>query len=81
MSSQYVEADLNKKSCSGPKTTTAWKVTQYRFKITLNWNPRKSGMYWEFSKTDILLMQQLKVLAESSSKTVLWDAWFPRISI
>ena len=24
--SQYVEPDLNKKSCSSPKTTTGWKV-------------------------------------------------------
>ena len=24
--SQYVEADLDKKSCSGPKTTAGWKV-------------------------------------------------------
>ena len=47
---QYVEVDLNKKSCSGPKTTTGWKVIPYRFKITINENPRKSGMYYEFSK-------------------------------
>ena len=38
----------------------------YRSKITLYWNPRKSGMYYEFSKNDILLMQQLKVLVASS---------------
>ena len=49
-SSQYVEADLNKKSCSSLKTTTAWKGIPYRFKITINQNPRKSDMYCEFSK-------------------------------
>ena len=79
--SQYVEADLNKKSCSSPKITTAWKSILYRSKITLYWNPRKSGMYYEFSKNDILLMQQLKVLVASSIKTVLWNARFSRILI
>ena len=59
---QYVEVDLNKKSYSGSKTTTAWKVIPCRLKINHNWNPRKSGMYCEFSKNDILLMQQLKVV-------------------
>ena len=39
--SQYVESDLNKKSCSGLKTTTASKGIQYMFKITLNLNPKK----------------------------------------
>ena len=42
--SQYVEADLNKNSCSGLKTTRAWKGISYRFKITQNWNPRKSNI-------------------------------------
>ena len=40
-SAQYVESDLNEHSCSGLKTTTASKGIQYRFKITLNLNPRK----------------------------------------
>ena len=35
-SSQYVEADLNKKFCSSLKTTTAWKGIPYKFKITIN---------------------------------------------
>ena len=78
---QYVAADLNKKSCSGPKITTAWKSILYRSKITLYWNLRKSGMYYEFWKHDILLMQQLKVLVAISIKTVLWNAWFSRILI
>ena len=33
---QYDEADLNKKSCSSLKNTTAWKVIPYSFKIILN---------------------------------------------
>ena len=45
------------------------------------WNPRKLGMYVEFSKNYILLMQQLKVLVASSIKTVLWNARFSRILI
>ena len=45
------------------------------------WNPRKLGMYCEFSKNDILLMQQLKILVASRIKTVLWNEWFSRISI
>ena len=36
-------------------------------------------MYCEFSKNDILLMQQLKVLMANSIKTVLWNARFSRI--
>ena len=44
--SQYVEADLNKKSYSGPKTTAGWK-DGYPIKVQ---NPRKSVMYYEFSK-------------------------------
>ena len=35
LTTQCVEVDLNKKSCSGPKTTTAWMVILYRFKITI----------------------------------------------
>ena len=38
-------------------------------------------MYYEFSKNDILLMQQLKVLVPSRIKTVLWNAQFSRILI
>ena len=38
-------------------------------------------MYYEFSKNDILLMQQLKVLVASSIKTVLRNARFSRILI
>ena len=78
---QYAEADLDKKSCPGLKTTTVWKSILHKFKIPLNWNPRKSVMYCEFSKNDVLLMQQLKVLMASSSKTALWNILFSRISI
>ena len=69
--SQYVEAELNKKSYSGPKITTAWKSILYRSKITLYRNPWKKGVYYEFSKNNILLTQQLKVLVASSIKA--WD--------
>ena len=79
--SQYVEAGLNKRSCSGLKKTTAWKSIPCRFKIIIFWNPRKSGMYYEFSKNDILLMQQLKVLVVSSVETILWNVLFSRILI
>ena len=44
-------------------------------------NPRKLGMYYEFSQYHILQMQQLKVLIASSIKTVLWNARFSMISI
>ena len=40
----------HKKSCSGSKITEGWKVILLRFKITLNQNPRKSVMYYEFSE-------------------------------
>ena len=49
---------LNKKSCLSPKTTAGWKVMPYRSKITLNHNPRKSVMYYEFSK-EVFFDQQL----------------------
>ena len=71
LTSQYVEADLNKKSCLCPKSIL------YRSKITLYWKPWKLGMYYKFSKNDILLMQQqLKVPVASSIKIVLWNARF-----
>ena len=79
--SQYVEAELNKKSYSGPKITTAWKSILYRSKITLYRNPWKKGVYYEFSKINILLTQQLKVLVASSIKAVLWNVRFSRILI
>ena len=59
---------FKQKSCSGPKISTAWKNILYRSKITLYWNPRKSGMYYEFSKNDILLMQHLKALEIKGKK-------------
>ena len=68
---QHVEADLNKMSCSGPKTNTVRKNILYRSKIPLYRNPRKLGVYYEFSQYHILQMQQLKVLIASSIKTVL----------
>ena len=74
-----VEADLSKKSCSGPKITTAWKSilkgpkSRY-IEILQNWA-------CTFQKNNSFLMQQLKVLVASSVKTVLWNAWFSRILI
>jgi hypothetical protein len=48
---QCVEVDFNKKSCSDPKTTTAWKGILYRIKITINQILRKSEMkHCEYSK-------------------------------
>ena len=66
--SQYVAADLNKKSCSGPKIKVSYIP---RFKIAIYQNPTKSGMYNDFFKNNNSLMQQLKVLVASSIKTVL----------
>ena len=48
--------------------STAWKNILYRSKITLYWNHRKSGMYYEFSKNDILLIQHLRALEIKGKK-------------
>ena len=36
---QRPRTDLNKRSLPRPKTTTAWKLTPHRSKISKNWNP------------------------------------------
>jgi hypothetical protein len=70
--SLYVEADLNKRSCSGLKTPTSWKNILYRSKIPLYWNPRKSVMNCEFLKND-------SNAATQSAR--LWNEQFSRILI
>ena len=61
-----VDADVNKKSASGSKTTVARKGIQYRFKITLKRNRRKSGVYCEFSKTDSASTNTIHTVGKSA---------------
>ena len=55
---QCPRVDLNIKSLPGPKTTTAWKLTPYRSKISKNWNPPHWVPLHRFFKNWFLLIQK-----------------------
>ena len=55
---QCPRTDLNKRFLPRPKTTTAWKLTPHRSKISKNWNPHWWVPLHRFFKNWFLLIQK-----------------------
>ena len=55
---QCPRTDLNERFLSRPKTTTAWKLTPHRSKISKNWNPHWWVPLHRFFKNWFLLIQK-----------------------